>query len=676
MTWAGLHFQLRVAPFLAASLGAFGRLCLKGFDRACRKREQAVTAPRLATRLFAMLPDRHSLTAKILLAGVVFALVPVIIYDRLCEAERGKSDLLYQTAREQGRLITTHLAPMFRDGPKSLPQIDKALAELAGDSLNIRILFRLDAAPGNAGFYYVAANPALDGDYLQSEIDKLSALGVLSRLTESCSSDETIGARHSLADGLQQLITAVIPYATATGCWAVVTSYSGQAFLGSSFGRPYWQSPEIQFASVLYFSAAILTIIILLRIRAGLRTFRETAMSTGRRGAAGSFAAANENPDLRSVAEAFDEMVQRIGLLSFAVERSPIAISVADRDWHVAYANPACQILSGYRQEDLIGKDLRRNGFQSQGDISWDEICSQVERGETWHGQVQRRKPDGRVLWADVSLYRLSRDGQRADHFVCLQEDITERQQLLNRLVSEKEKAQALNQVKSNFIAHMSHEFRTPLNAIIGFSEVISKELYGQCDTPRYVAYAGHIHNSGQHLLSLINDILDLSKLESGKETLHLEALDLAALIDDMAGLVVPQAEAAQVTLTIDCRLGGQRVHADERAVKQVLLNLLSNGIKFTPAGGTVTGTAERLSGGRIRLAVADTGCGIAADEIPKICEPYERANNAETRVTTGTGLGLPIVKRLVELQNGVFTITSTVGEGTKVEVILPAAAA
>ncbi len=607
------------------------------------------------------------------MAGIVFAVVPVIIYDRLGEAERSKSDLLYQSAREQGHLITTFLSPLLREGPKSLPQIDKALEELATNNLNIRILYRPAAARNNSGFYYVAANPALGGAYLQSEIEKLATLGVLSRLSESCDADETIGTRHSLADGPQQLITAIIPYVSENGCWAVVTSYAGEAFLGSSFGRPYWQSPEIQFASVLYFSAAILTLVILLRIRTGLRTFRETAMSTGPRGVAGRFAKANENPDLSGVAAEFDSMVQRIGLLSFAVERSPIAIAVADRDWRIAYANPACSALSGKGQDDLVGADLRRREFHNLTGTAWDGICAKVEQGETWHGEIQRQRPDGRILCAEMSLYRLSRDGQQADHFVCLQEDVTERRQLLNRLVSEKEKAQALNRIKSDFVAHMSHEFRTPLNAIIGFSEVIANESFGHCEPPRYVEYAGHIHSSGKHLLSLINDILDLSKLESGKETLHLEALDLAALIDGMTGIVAPQAEAGNVALAVDCRLAGRRVLADERAIRQVLLNLLSNGIKFTPDGGTVTTTAEPLSGDRIRLTVADTGCGIAADEIPKICEPYARADNAQTRVTTGTGLGLPIVKRLVELQNGVFTITSTVGAGTQVEVILPA---
>ena len=224
MIWAGFLSCCRPAPSLTALRDLFARQCQKGVERAFERAGRPSMARLLARRLLALLPDRNGLAAKIFLAGVVFALVPFIIYDRLGDAERSKSDLLFQSARDQGRLITTYLSPLLRDGPKSLPQIDKALEALATGNLNIRILFRPLAARNNAGFYYVAANPVLGGDYLQSEIEKLAAMGVLSRLSESCLADETIGTRHALADGPQHLITAIIPFASPSGCWAVVTS--------------------------------------------------------------------------------------------------------------------------------------------------------------------------------------------------------------------------------------------------------------------------------------------------------------------------------------------------------------------------------------------------------------------------------------------------------------------
>jgi PAS domain S-box-containing protein len=619
------------------------------------------------------MPNRRSLSAKIAVAGLVFIIVPLIIYERLGEAEKDKAELLFQSAREQGRLIALNLTPLLRSGPKSLPQIDEALATLASDNLNIRVLYSPKSPTAGHGFYYIASNPALTESYLSSEIDVLGKIGVLSRLSRSCSERETVGMRHNVPDGPQQLITVIVPVATDNGCWSIVTSYAGEAFLQSSFGRPYWQSPEMQFASLLYFAAAGITLLLLIRIRTGLRGFRDTAVAAGRNAGTASFFSGNVNPDLADVAHEFDRMVQRIGLLSFAVERSPIAVSVADTNRVLEYVNPAYEKLADRPRAELLGLDLRTKEFVGVTDLSWAAICDKVSCGDTWHGLLRRQKPDGRLLWMEVSLYRLITEPSGAEHFVCLQEDVTERQRILNGLVEEKERALALNRMKSNFVAQMSHEFRTPLNAILGFSEVIATETFGPCGEAKYVEYAGHVHSSGRHLLSLINDILDLSKLESGKEALHIEPVDLSRLVNEMVALVTQQGTSAGVALETEDELAGRCVMADERATKQVLLNLLSNGIKFTPAGGTVSVYVAALFGNKVRLTVSDTGCGIAEDEIPKICEPYERADTLQVRNTSGTGLGLPIVKRLVELQNGRFAIYSTLGEGTTVEVILPA---
>jgi two-component system cell cycle sensor histidine kinase PleC len=208
---------------------------------------------------------------------------------------------------------------------------------------------------------------------------------------------------------------------------------------------------------------------------------------------------------------------------------------------------------------------------------------------------------------------------------------------------------------------------------------MIAGETFGKCNVPRYVEYADNIHSSGMHLLSLINDILDLSKLESGKETLYLEPVDLETVISEATTFVANDARKAQVKLRIDVRLDGRLVVADRRAMRQVILNLLSNSIKFTPAGGQVTIAAEPCQDGRILLRVADTGCGIGESEISKVCEPYERAGTAYVRSTSGTGLGLPIVKRLIEIQNGEFQIASKIGAGTTVQAVfagVPPAAA
>lgn len=167
-------------------------------------------------------PHRRSLSAKIAVAGLVFIIVPLIIYERLGEAEKDKAELLFQSAREQGHLIALNLAPLLREGPKILPQLDSALVTLASDNLNIRVLYRPDASSADKGFYYVAAHPALTEDYLASEMNVLGKIGVLSRLSESCSENETIGIRHNVPDGPQQLITAIVPVTTDNGCWSII----------------------------------------------------------------------------------------------------------------------------------------------------------------------------------------------------------------------------------------------------------------------------------------------------------------------------------------------------------------------------------------------------------------------------------------------------------------------
>jgi len=632
-------------------------------------------------QIWSRLPDRHGLNAKILLVGVVFVLVPAIVAQRLADADSDKSALLLKAAREQGNLISAYLTPSFEKGPRGLPEITEALRPLSGEILNIRILFQPASESGKKHFYFVAASPPLGDPYVDSEIRKLEELGVMSRLTASCTRARLFGkfAENEIvrtADASLvwpgRLITVITPVATKSGCWSIVTFFAKEKFLDSPIGRPYWQSPEIRFAAILYFFAAAFTILVLLRIRNGLRVFQNTAVATVRNGATDSFARQNRNPDLAEVASEFDRMVHRIGLLSFAVERSPIAIAIADSEWQIEYVNPAYQRLSGKSSEELLQLDLRYKEFESISPDSWSDICARVAGGETWHGEIRRRKPDGRRLWADVSLYRMFPANSRTAHFVCVQEDVTERRRILNDLVAEKENAVSLNKLKSNFVARLSHEFRTPLNAILGFSEIIANQIYGKCDNPKYIEYADHIHSSGVHLLSLINDVLDLSRLESGKETLSPEKIDISDVICDAITLVAGEAAKARVTLKTVDRLGGLPVFADRRAVKQMLLNLLSNGIKFTPEGGSVVITAEPHQNGGVLITIADSGCGIEQSELSKICEPYERAGSAYVRNAPGTGLGLSIVKQLAELQKGELNISSTPGLGTTVKVTLP----
>jgi signal transduction histidine kinase len=238
------------------------------------------------------------------------------------------------------------------------------------------------------------------------------------------------------------------------------------------------------------------------------------------------------------------------------------------------------------------------------------------------------------------------------------------------QLYLEKIGAEAANRTKSEFLANMSHELRTPLNAIIGFSEVIQRAIIGPL-SERYRAYGADIFHSGTHLLGLINDILDLSKLEAGQFELREEEIDLREAIEASMRLVGPQAEKSKVHLSKSIDQSLSLIRADDRRIRQVLINLLSNAVKFTPEGGKVRVTSFSTSAG-LAIAVSDTGIGMASEEIPKALEEFGQIDSKISRQYAGTGLGLPLAKHLIQLHGGTLTIKSAVNAGTTVTIVLP----
>jgi signal transduction histidine kinase len=227
------------------------------------------------------------------------------------------------------------------------------------------------------------------------------------------------------------------------------------------------------------------------------------------------------------------------------------------------------------------------------------------------------------------------------------------------------------SKTKSSFLASMSHELRTPLNAIIGFSDTMILEVFGSL-SDRYKSYATDIRTSGEHLLALINDVLDLSRLDAGHADLREEEFDPATLIAESLRMVVGQATKAQVALTTHIAPDLPHLKADKRRIKQILINLVSNALKFTPAGGQVQVTARLVPAG-LAMAVSDSGIGIAPEDIPKVMERFGMVDSSMSRQHAGTGLGLPLSKQLVEAHGGNLVLESTVNVGTTVTVILPA---
>ncbi len=235
-----------------------------------------------------------------------------------------------------------------------------------------------------------------------------------------------------------------------------------------------------------------------------------------------------------------------------------------------------------------------------------------------------------------------------------------------------RERAEAASRAKSTFLANMSHELRTPLNAILGFSEIIQTRAFGNA-LDQYSEYGGYIHGSGQHLLTLINDILDLAKIESGRMTLREGFVDLPLLLEDCHKMMICKAEQSELKLVVLIEPGLPMAFADERALRQIMVNLLSNAIKFTKPGGDVTSFVQRDADGNLLFGVRDTGIGIAPEDHRRVFENFGQGRHDAIQGDKSTGLGLPIVKGLAEAHGGTVQLESAPDEGTCVTIILPA---
>ena len=240
-------------------------------------------------------------------------------------------------------------------------------------------------------------------------------------------------------------------------------------------------------------------------------------------------------------------------------------------------------------------------------------------------------------------------------------------------LLASKEAAEQANRAKSTFLASMSHELRTPLNAIMGFAEVIQSRLTASTASLNYADYAQHIHDSGQHLLNIINAILDMSKIEAGRLELSDSVVDMRALVESCVRLVSARADLAGVRIEIDIPADCPPLRGDSLRLRQILLNLLSNAVKFTPGPGLIAVSASLREDGRLALVVADSGIGMSGEELALALQPFRQIDNRLSRRYEGTGLGLPLVKSLIELHGGELDLRSTPEQGTVATLLLPA---
>jgi len=374
--------------------------------------------------------------------------------------------------------------------------------------------------------------------------------------------------------------------------------------------------------------------------------------------------------ETRRAEYALAEMRQRNKLILSAADDGIIGV---DAEGRITFANPAAARILNRSVAQLTGAEADLVMQSADKDFRMTaEVAAALTDGKA--RQVEKLDivvAGGRELPVHLAVTPLA-DGPLSLRAVVVFHDITTQIAAQADLYAAKEQAEAANRSKSNFLAHMSHELRTPLNAIIGFSEVMAEETLGALEHPQYKEYVRHIYNSGSHLLSLINDLLDLSKIEAGKLELWEEDVPIAQIIDRCRIFVSELAENKGVRLIVAPIKGLPDLRCDRRKLKQILVNLLSNAVKYTPSGGRVELLAETDGSDGMILRVADNGIGIAPHEIKTVLEPFGQVRGAMTRDTEGTGLGLPLTKALVELHGGTLELRSRLGAGTTVIVRLP----
>ena len=360
------------------------------------------------------------------------------------------------------------------------------------------------------------------------------------------------------------------------------------------------------------------------------------------------------------------ERTAELRKLSQATENSPASVVVTDKNGAIEYVNPTFCEVSGYSADEAIGQNpsLLKSGNlpESYYKELWDTILS----GKIWRGEFINKTKNGEEFWESASISPILDDEGEITHFVAVKQDTTERKHMEQELLAAKEKAEEATRAKSDFLANMSHEIRTPMNAVIGMSHLALKtEL-----TPKQQDYLNKIQSSANSLLGIINDILDFSKIEAGKLDMESTEFNLDDVLDNLANLVTVKAQEKEDLEVLFAT--GQQVPrflvGDPLRLGQVLINLANNAVKFTESGEIVVSTdliEQDEAGLTIKFSVRDTGIGLTKDQIGKLFQSFSQADTSTTRKFGGTGLGLTISKRLVEMMGGEIWVESEPGQGT-----------
>lgn len=366
---------------------------------------------------------------------------------------------------------------------------------------------------------------------------------------------------------------------------------------------------------------------------------------------------------------------EREALLNTILENLPVGILIKDRDLRFESANRTFLDWYGVELDQLRGKHNDEiDDFQT--DVDYDLVRQQefqvLETGRNIERLSSRKFADGQPHVVRITKFPIHDEHGAIAKIGSVSVDLTEQIEIQEELKAANRRLDAANRAKSEFLAHMSHELRTPLNSVIGFSEMMKTETLGSMGNPIYVDYAGHIVDSASHLLNVINDILDISKIEAGEFELDESEVNLQLLITDAMTLSSSKAMGKTVNVSSDVPTEIPKLLCDERMIKQVVINLLSNALKFTPDGGEIVVTAKCDPDRHVLLSVRDTGIGMSEQDIPRALQPFEQVRHSAKLTHMGTGLGLSLSKKMVELHGGELFINSQIGMGTAVTIMFP----